>query len=55
MTISDRVAGPRQCVGITALTKFRRIVGDYEALPATDEAMDLSTAATWQLNNRLTR
>jgi hypothetical protein len=31
----------RGSASITALTKFRRIVGDYEALPATDEAMDL--------------
>ena len=36
------------------LTKFRRLVRDYETLPATHEAM-LWTAATWQLSNRLTR
>jgi transposase len=36
------------------LTKFRRLVRDYETLPATHEAM-IWTAATWQLSNRLTR
>ena len=36
------------------LTKFRRLVRDYETLPATHEAM-LWTAATWQLSNHLTR
>jgi transposase len=35
------------------LTEFRRLVRDYEALPATHEAM-IWTAATWQLSNRLT-
>ncbi|HEY0402444.1 MAG TPA: transposase [Blastococcus sp.] len=33
---------------------FRRLVRDYETLPATHEAM-IWTAATWQLSNRLTR
>ena len=36
------------------LTKFRRLVRDYETLPVTHEAM-IWTAATWQLSNRLTR
>jgi transposase len=36
------------------LTKFRRLVRDYETLPATHETM-IWTAATWQLSNRLTR
>jgi transposase len=36
------------------LTKFPRLVRDYETLPATHEAM-IWTAATWQLSNRLTR
>jgi transposase len=36
------------------LTKFRRLVRDYETLPATHEAM-IWTAATWQLGNRPTR
>jgi transposase len=36
------------------LTKFRRLVRDYETLPATHEAM-IWTAATCQLSNRLTR
>ena len=36
------------------LTKFRRLVRDYETLPATHEAM-IWTAAPWQLSNRLTR
>jgi len=36
------------------LTKFRRLVRDYETLPATHEAM-IWTTATWQLSNRLTR
>jgi transposase len=35
------------------LTKFRRLVRDYETLPATHEAMIWT--ATWQLSNRLTR
>ena len=36
------------------LAKFRRLVRDYETLPATHEAM-IWIAATWQLSNRLTR
>ena len=36
------------------LTKFRRLVRDYETLPAAHEAM-IWTAATWQLSDRLTR
>jgi transposase len=36
------------------LTKFRRLVRDYETLPADHEAK-IWTAATWQLSNRLTR
>jgi transposase len=35
------------------LTKFRRLVRDYETLPTTREAM-IRTAATWRLSNRLT-
>ena len=34
--------------------QIRRLVRDYETLPATHEAM-IWTAATWQLSNRLTR
>jgi transposase len=36
------------------LTKFRRLVRDYETSPATHEAM-IWTAATCQLSNRITR
>jgi putative transposase len=36
------------------LANFRRLVRDYETLPATHQAM-IWTAATWQLSNRLTR
>jgi transposase len=36
------------------LTKFRRVLGDYETLPASHQVM-IWTAATWQLSNRLTR
>ncbi|WP_268256104.1 transposase [Streptomyces mirabilis] len=36
------------------LTKFRRLVRDYDTLPAAREAM-IWTAATWQLSNRPTR
>ena len=36
------------------LTKFRRLVRDFETVPATHEAM-IWTAATWQLSSRLTR
>jgi transposase len=36
------------------LANFRRLVRDYETLPATHEAM-IWTAATWQLSNRLIR
>lgn len=32
----------------------RRLVRDYETIPATHEAT-IWTAATWQLSNRLTR
>jgi len=35
------------------LTKHRRLVRDYETLPATHEAM-IWAAATWQLSRRLT-
>ncbi len=46
---------PRRAADPSAwLTKFRRLVRDYETLPATHEAM-IWTAATWQLSNRLTR
>jgi transposase len=37
----------------TWLTKFRRLVRDYDTLPATHEAL-IWTAATSRLSNRLT-
>lgn len=36
------------------LTRSRRLVRDYEILPATHEAV-IWTAATCQISNRLTR
>nr|WP_248297876.1 transposase [Streptomyces sp. S1D4-11] len=48
---------PRRWVvesSVARLTRFRRLVRDYETLPATHEAM-IWTAATWQLSNRLIR
>ena len=49
-----RYRAPARPYSFAWLTKFRRLVRDYETLPATHEAM-LWTAATWQLSNRLTR
>jgi hypothetical protein len=49
-----RHRAPARPYSFAWLTKFRRLVRDYETLPATHEAM-IWTAATWQLSNRLTR